>query len=260
MSDNSKNIPVVLFCGGKGTRLKEETEFKPKPMVTVGGQPLLWHIMKQYSHFGYNKFILTLGYKGSAIKDFFLNHKILCSDFRMKNGEVVECYTDYEENNFEIIFADTGEDTLTGERLKMVEKYINADQFMLTYGDGVSNIDIDALVQFHNDQGRLATITGVHPTSKYGLVRVEDDNAVSSFSQKPQLHDYVNGGFMVLQKDFLKYLKEDQMIEDALVDAVEDKQVGLFRHDGFWHCMDTYKDYEDLNEMWQTDPAWKVWS
>lgn len=256
---NNLDIPVVIFCGGTGTRLKEETEFKPKPMVTVGGNPILWHIMKIYSSYGYNKFILTLGYKGNAIKEFFLNHKMLCSDFKMVNGEVVECYTDYEDNKFEIIFADTGQETLTGERLKMVEQYIDADQFMLTYGDGVSNVNIEQLHNFHNEQKSLVTITGVHPTSKFGLVQTDDTQRVVAFNQKPQLHDYVNGGFMVVQKEFMKYLKEDQMVEDALIEAVKGNSVSLYKHDGFWHCMDTYKDYEDLNAMWSNNPEWKVW-
>jgi glucose-1-phosphate cytidylyltransferase len=258
MTAERKNIPVVIFCGGKGTRLKEETEYKPKPMVNVGGRPILWHIMKHYSHYGYRTFVLCLGYKGNYIKEFFLNHKILTSDFRMEQGKVVENYSDYNDD-FEIIFADTGEDAPTGERLKIVEKYITTPQFMVTYGDGVSNIDIDGLVDFHNAQGTMGTISGVHPTSKYGLVRVDDSQKITAFEQKPMLHDYVNGGFMVFQKEFFQYLKEEQMVEDAMRDAVRDNQLSLYRHDGFWQSMDTYQDVESLNEQWQDNPQWRIW-
>jgi len=253
------DMPVVIFCGGKGTRLKEETEFKPKPMVTVGGMPILWHIMKQYSHYGFNNFILTLGYKGNSIKDFFLNHKALYSDFRMEGGEVVETFSNYEENKFNIIFADTGEEKLTGERLKKVASYITTDQFMVTYGDGVSNIDIPELIDFHNGRDSIGTITGVHPTSKYGLVSIDDENKITSFEQQPKLQEYVNGGFMIFEKDFLKYLTEDQIIEDAMIEAAKNEGLGLYKHDGFWHSMDTYKDYKDLNVMWDADPKWQIW-
>lgn len=253
------SIPVVIFCGGKGTRLKEETEFKPKPMVTVGGQPILWHIMKYYAHHGYNRFVLALGYKGNMIKEYFLNHKMFCSDFRMKNGEVAECYTNHGDNTFDITFADTGEDTPTAERLLLLNKYIPDKQFMVTYGDGLSNVDIPALVAFHNAQGVMGTITGVHPTSKYGLVRVDAQNRITEFQQKPLLHDYVNGGFMVFQQDFFSALKPGQMIEDTFLDIVGKKQLALYQHDGYWHCMDTYQDYQELNRQWADGPQWKVW-
>lgn len=258
---NQNNIPVVILCGGTGTRLKEETEFKPKPMVNIGGRPILWHIMKTYHHFGFNNFILCLGYKGQMIKDYFLNYKWRSSDFAMRISKEKTEYTIHHNNNddFRIIFADTGEDTMTGERLAMVKKYIPHNEFMLTYGDGVSNLDINALIDFHRKQGTVGTLTGVHPTSKYGLVSVDDNNLVTSFSQKPKLSEYINGGFMVLRRDFFRYLKKDQMVEEALSDLIQDRQLAIYKHDDFWHCMDTYKDYEDLNKMWKDNPQWKIW-
>lgn len=260
MDEKSLNtIPVVIFCGGKGARLKEETEFKPKPMVTIGGKPMLWHIMKIYSHFGFNKFILCLGYRGDFIKDYFLRYKFLSADFFLKDGKPALYRTETPEINWEIIFADTGEETLTGERLLMVRKYIPDDLFMVTYGDGVSNININALVDFHLRQNTIGTITGVHPTSKYGLISLDENKFINSFAQKPRLNEYINGGFMVFKKEFFKYLKTNQMIEEAFESLILLKQLSTYAHDDFWHCMDTYKDYEDLNRLWHKNPAWRVW-
>ncbi|MBI2426855.1 MAG: NTP transferase domain-containing protein [Candidatus Kerfeldbacteria bacterium] len=253
-------MPVVIFCGGRGTRLREETEFKPKPMVTIGGRPILWHIMKIYSAQGFHKFILCLGYKGNSIKSYFLQHKLWASDFRMRDGEVAERLTEYNDNDFDIVFADTGEDTPTGERLKMVQKYIPEDRFMVTYGDGVGNIDIQQLIAFHTQQKVQGTLTGVHPTSKYGLVSIDENQHITSFQQKPQLHDYVNGGYMLFERSFLQELREGEMIEETFQRLVDRQQLVLYKHDGFWHCMDTYKDYEDLNLMWNKgQPQWRIW-
>ncbi len=255
---SSKTIPVVIFCGGRGTRLKEETEFKPKPMVTVGGKPMLWHIMKIYSHYGFNRFIICLGYKGDYIKDYFLRHKFLSADFCLKAGNPALCGASGGEDNWEIIFADTGEDTHTGERLLMVRKYVSDDLFMVTYGDGVANIDIRALLEFHKKQNIIGTITGVHPTSKWGLVSVENDR-VTTFDQKPRLHDYVNGGFMVFNQEFMNRLRPGRMIEDLLAELAWERQLALYKHEGFWHCVDTYQDYETLNKLWAAGPQWKIW-
>ena len=234
-TDTKDSLPVVIFCGGKGTRLKEETEFRPKPMVTVGGMPIMWHIMKHYAHYGHQQFILCLGYKGNVIKEYFINQKLFANDFKMENGTVAEVFGSGHDE-FEMTFADTGEDTPTGERLLQVEKYITTNEFMVTYGDGVSNIDIEALIAFHRSQGTIGTITGVHPTSKWGLVRVDEEKKVTAFEQKPVLHDYVNGGFMVFNKEIFKYLKPDQMIEDALVDLAHDHDLSLYQHDGYWQA------------------------
>lgn len=260
-----QSIPVVIFCGGKGSRLKEETEFRPKPMVTVGGRPILWHIMKGYAHQGYNRFILCLGYKGQMIKDYFLNHRVLSSDFHLDAATGDISIRDHNgRDDFQILFVDTGEDTLTAERLMRVSKYIDTDQFMLTYGDGVSDVDVRALHAHHDklraDHGVIGTVTGVHPRSKYGLVETDARGVVTQFRQKPILKDYTNGGFMVMHRDFFSYLKPGEMVEDALIAATAAGKIGLYNYEGFWHCMDTYQDMEELNKMWNTDPKWKIWS
>ena len=254
--------PVVIFCGGTGTRMKEETEFRPKPMVSLGDKPILWHIMKIYSHYGFNKFIIALGYKGDYIKDYFLNQEYFENDFslRTKNGKkVLHKNTRRRKEDFHITFVDTGLETLTGERLLRVKKYLNGNTFMVTYGDGVSNIDIHNLFKFHNKHRLIGTMTGVHPRSKWGLIVSDKKFLVKKFQQKPKLNQYVNGGFMVFKKDFLKYLKPRQTIEDALECLIRDKQLAVYIHDGYWSAMDTYQDVEDMNRQWKRDPLWKVW-
>jgi len=260
MTDKS-NVPVVILCGGKGTRLKEETEYRPKPMVHIGDRPILWHIMKIYAHFGYDRFVLALGYKGEMVKEHFLLRKWLTSDFTMgiKSGEVTATHENGSQDDFHVTFADTGEETKTGERLKMVERYILGERFMVTYGDGVADINVDDLVAFHERQGTVGTIAGVHPTSKYGLVGVDERSRVTSFEQKPVLSDFVNGGFMVFTRRIFQYLKPNQMIEEALADLIRDRELSLYQHNGFWHSMDTHKDFEDLNRMWANEPRWRIW-
>jgi len=261
----SQSMPVVIFCGGKGTRLREETEFKPKPMVEIGGRPILWHIMKIYAHYGYKNFILCLGYKGSAIKEYFLNHHLLSQDFRLDLA--TNTHTALQPNgvdDFSITFADTGESTLTGERLLIASKYIQGDEFMVTYGDGVSDVDLHALRMFHEQRksvlGTIGTITGIHPNSKYGLVEQNAYGLITQFKEKPRLHDFTNGGFMVMNKAILNYCQEGKMFEEALVDATHDGKIALYGHEGFWHSMDTFKDKEDLEALWKTGPAWRIWN
>ena len=260
---DSKNIPTIILAGGKGMRLLEETEFRPKPMIEIGGMPILWHIMKIYDHFGYKDFILTLGYKGDYIKDYFLKQKYYESDFCLdtKDGEISNIVPNdhFNKDNFNITFGDTGLETPHGERVLKLKKYITGDLFMVTYGDGVANIDIDELVEFHKSKGVIATITGVHPISRWGLVNTDENNIITQFSQKPALFDYVNGGFMVFKKEFLDILKPGDMIEDALSGLIPQKQVALYKHEGFWFGMDTYKDFMFLNNLWEEDPKWKIW-
>jgi len=256
-------MKTIILCGGMGTRLKEETEFKPKPIVEVGGKPILWHIMKIYSHYGYQDFILALGYKGSMIKDYFLKQKYYTSDFllRPQEGRIINFFkNDNPENeNFNIIFAETGLETPHGERVLKVKKHIQEDMFMVTYGDGLADIDINKLVDFHKNHGKIATISGVHPISRWGLVNAGENNIVTEFAQKPQLYDYVNGGFMVFNKEFFNFLKPEDMIEDALARLIPLKQLALYKHEGFWYSMDTYRDFLLLNELWEKDPKWKIW-
>lgn len=263
---NSQPLPVVIFCGGKGSRLKEETEFKPKPMVTVGGRPILWHIMKNYAHHGHNRFVLCLGYKGDMIKQYFMNHRLLASDFHLEtsNGFITMPHSN-DRDDFQITFADTGEDTLTGERLLKVMQYIPGDRFMVTYGDGITDLDITALLAFHDAQkaahGTVGTITGVHPRSKYGLVETNEKGVIKEFKQYPVMKEYTNGGFMVFEKaGILPYLKTGEMVEDALGRMATDGKLALYNHDGYWQCMDTYQDMESLNKQWANAPQWKTWS
>jgi len=261
MENNNQKIPVVILCGGMGTRLREETEFKPKPMVEVGGKPILWHIMKIYNHYGYNNFVLALGYKGSQIKDYFLKQKFYTCDFSLnfKDGKVSNFLASGQEDNFNIIFAETGLETPHGERILKAKKHIQDDMFMVTYGDGVADIDINKLVEFHKSHGKIATITGVHPASRWGLVNADENNLITQFAQKPQLYDYVNGGFMIFNKEFFNYLKPGDMIEDALARLVSEKQLALYKHESFWYGMDTYRDFMFLNDLWEKDPKWKIW-
>ena len=255
-------IPVVIFCGGQGSRMKEETEFRPKPMVSLGGKPILWHIMKAYSHFGFNDFIVALGYKGDYIKDSFINEEDFTNDFAIntKTGEKKL----YKENNkklddFNITFVDTGLETLTGERLLRVKKYIDSDVFMATYGDGVSDINISELLKFFGDKKKAGVITGVHPKSKWGLVISDENNIIQRFEQKPQLNQYVNGGFMVFNKKVFDYINPREMIEVGLNRMVEAQQLAVYIHNGYWSAMDTYQDVEEMNKQWKKDPKWKVW-
>lgn len=256
-------MKTVILCGGMGMRLKEETEFKPKPMVEIGGKPILWHIMKIYAHHGYKDFILALGYKGDYIKDYFLKQKYYESDFCLstKSGKISNIVHNngFDKDDFNIIFADTGLETPHGERVLKLKKYIKGDLFMVTYGDGVADIDVDKLVQFHIQKNVIATITGVHPSSRWGLINTDEDNIITQFSQKPMLYDYVNGGFMVFKKEFLDILKEGDMIEDALTRLIPLRELALYKHEGFWYGMDTYKDFLYLNELWEENPKWKIW-
>lgn len=262
METFNKNIPTIILCGGKGMRLLEETEFKPKPMVEIGGKPIMWHIMKIYAYYGYRDFILALGFKGDYIKDYFLKQKYYEADFSLNTAEKnVNFLTNgaLEKENFNIIFADTGLETAHGERVLKVKNYIKGDVFMVTYGDGLADIDISKLVDFHKSHGKIGTVTGVRPISRWGFINTDKNNCVTQFSQKPKLYDYVNGGFMVFKKEFFNYLKPGDFIEDGMMRLIPQKQLALYKHDGFWYGMDTYRDFLYLNEAWIKDPKWKIW-
>lgn len=255
-------MKTIILCGGFGTRLKEETEFKPKPLVSIGGKPILWHIMKIYAHYGYNEFILTLGYKGEMIKEYFLKHKQLSQDFSLDlETQKIDFLDNQLKEDWKIIFADTGLETLTAGRIYKVKQYLEReDRFMVTYGDGLADIDILKLVAFHQKAGKIATITGVHPSSRYGLVETNTDRLITAFRQKPRLKEYVNVGFMVFDKKIFDYLDQDRTIEDAFLALAKDKQIVMYKHGGFFHAMDTYRDYEDLNKMWNEGKhPWKIW-
>ena len=259
----TKNIPTIILAGGKGMRLLEETEFKPKPMIEIGGKPILWHIMKIYAHYGYRDFILALGYKGDYIKDYFLKQKYYESDFCLntKDGEISNIIPNnsFEKDEFHIIFADTGLETSHGERVLKLKKYISGDLFMVTYGDGVADIDINKLIEFHKNHGKIATVTGVHPVSRWGLINTNENGLVTEFAQKPELYGYVNGGFMVFNKEIFNFIKEGDMIEDSFSRLIPQKELVMYKHKGFWYVMDTYRDFIALNELWEKDPQWKIW-
>lgn len=256
---------VVILCGGMGIRLKEETEFRPKPMVNIGEKPILWHIMKIYAHYGYTNFILCLGYKGEYIKEYFYNYEIMSSDFTLKLGDrnSVNIRRSHPEYDWSITMADTGVNTLKGARLKRVEKYVEGDTFMVTYGDGVANIDINDLLAFHQSHGKLATVTGVNPLARFGKLHIEGQQ-VLKFSEKSQESgSLVNGGFFVFNRALFDYLedRDDFDLEyGCLENIAAEGQLMVYKHDKFWVCMDTIRDMEYLNELWAGNRAeWKVW-
>ena len=260
MTDKPK---VVILCGGQGTRLREETEFKPKPLVEIGGLPILWHIMKHYSQHGHNDFVLCLGYKGRMIKQFFMDYEWDAFDFSMNLVEKQHTYhRTHATENWNITFANTGEKTLTGGRIKAIEKYIpeNDRFFLLTYGDGVSNVDIAKLIEYHKKKGKLVTITGVHTEGRFGTLRVDQELNIKNFSEKRLMDEFVNGGFMVIDRRVFDYITEDCAFEIAILPRLASEgQLAMFPHDGFWHPMDTHKDSLDLNAMWEKDAPWKTW-
>ena len=261
---NDRNsMKTIILCGGVGYRLKEETEFKPKPMVQIGGKPILWHIMKIYSYYGFNEFIIALGYKGDYIKQYFLNEKDMIHDFTL-NTLTSDTKIHRKNDGFDdfiITFVNTGEETLPGERILRVKNHIPSDDenFMVTYGDGVSDVNIKKLIKFHQKQGTIGTVTGVHPRSKWGLLNTDKKGLVTSFVEKPVLDQWVNGGFMVFKKEFFKYLKPNEMEHSGLKRLIQKKQLSINIHSGFWHSMDTYPDVDSLNKLWIEDPKWKVW-
>jgi glucose-1-phosphate cytidylyltransferase len=258
-------MQVVILCGGLGTRLREETEFRPKPMVNIGNRPILWHIMKIYANYGYKEFVLALGYKGEMIKNYFCHYELMNNDVTIELGkpEQISIYHTHEESGWRITLASTGEKTLKGGRLKKAAKYLTDDTFMLTYGDGVGNIDIPALIAFHKQHGKLATITGINPPSRFGQLQVSGGQ-VTAFSEKPVAGEgVINGGFFVFDKKILDYLTEDDTCDlevGPLEKIAAEGQLMVYKHRGFWACMDTQRDMEYLNRLWAENRAeWKVW-
>lgn len=253
---------VVILCGGKGTRLREETVNKPKPLLPIGGYPILWHIMEHYSRYGFNDFILCLGYKGELIKDYFINYKNNYCDvqFNLKNNERSLLNDDGRISNWNIIFANTGLETNTGGRIKRIEKYIDEEYFFLTYGDGLSSVNLRKLEELFLEKGKIGVITGIRPRSKFGQINIDQDCIVTGFKEKPLLNDYVNGGFCVFSRKIFAYMDDNCVLEREIFEQlVKMRELAVYKHEGFWKCMDTYKDYKDLNEMWERgDWPWKV--
>jgi glucose-1-phosphate cytidylyltransferase len=257
-------MKVVILCGGLGTRLREETEFRPKPMVEIGGRPILWHIMKIYAHSGFREFVLCLGYRGNMIKEYFLNYEAMNNDFTICLGHESRIrYNDlHTEQGFEVTLADTGLNSMTGGRLKRVNKYLRNETFMLTYGDGLADIDISRLVAFHREHGKIATVTTVAPTSRFGMVEMTGGGRVLQFVEKPQTEAFASAGFFVFEPRILDYLDGDDCILERLPlqRLAADGELMAYEHKGFFYAMDTYREYEFLNEVWSKGQApWKVW-
>lgn len=256
-------MQTVILCGGRGTRLREYTEAIPKVLVEVGGRPILWHIMKSYAHFGYNDFVLALGYLPDRIKEFFLNyHGWRGRDIRLHLGTPAPPeFIGGERDDWSITFADTGLDTNTGGRIKRLERYLTGDRFFATYGDGVSDLNLDELLAFHERHGRIATVTVVRPRTSFGLLEIDGEHRVTRFKEKPQLDWWINGGFFVFDRRVFDYLCPDSVLErEPMERLAADGQLVAFKHDGFWACMDTYKDNVELNAAWSSGTApWCTW-
>lgn len=258
-----KKMKVVILCGGMGTRMREETEFKPKPLVPIGRMPVLWHIMKIYSHYGFKDFILCLGYKGEMIKEYFLNFEEMTNDFTLNLRSKKEKVTHHNKERLEdwnITFVDTGFETNTGGRVKGIEHLVDGDEFFLTYGDGLSNVNISRLLDYHRSKKKVGTLTAINPTSPFGIIEVANGIA-KSFKEKPRLEGLINGGFFVFNKKIFDYLEENSILEEEpLKRLTAEKGLAVYEHNDFWQCMDTFKDVERLNKMWREgDTPWKVW-
>ena len=255
---------VVILCGGKGTRLREQTESVPKPLVEVGGMPILWHLMKIYAHYGFHDFVLCLGYKGEMIKEFFAEWR------PWRNGDFVLEFAGGEArvtskldqlDGWTIRFAETGDETNTGGRLKRVEPYIHTSPFFVTYADGLSDIDLTSLLKFHESKGTVGTMTCVMPRSQFGIVEIDDEDRILRYDEKPVMREWVSGGFFVFDRRIFSYLGEDDVLEKEPFDRLaRDRQFSAYRFKGFWACMDTYKDTQMLNDLWRSGRApWRVW-
>ena len=256
-------MKVVILAGGYGTRMREDTEFKPKPMVEVGGHPVLWHIMKNFAKFGHTDFVIATGYKSEIIKDYFLNYKARNNDFTISLGNKESLVIhDQDNEEWNVTVADTGVSTLTGGRLLGVSKYLDPKQdFLVAYGDGLANVDIDKLVASHKASKKIATLTVVQPQSRFGLVDIDADNAVTKFREKPQVEGWINVGFFVMNQKVLSYLDPEGPLEqEPLSNLASDGELNAYRHDGFWQPMDTYREAQQLNELWNSGNApWKSW-
>ena len=257
-------LKVVILCGGLGARLREETEFRPKPMVEVGGKPILWHIIRGFTHYGFHDFVLCLGYRGNAIKEYFLNYEAMNNDFTIALGKEsnIQQHGPRNEEFFRVTLADTGPNTMTGGRVKRIERYVDNDTFMATYGDGLADVNIDDLLAFHRSHGKLATVTTVRPVSRFGVLELDDDGNVKTFAEKPNVEGWINAGFFVFNRGVFDYLDGDSCIleHEPMERLAADGQLVAFRHDGFFFAMDTYREYEALNKIWNSGHVpWKVW-
>ncbi|ETT65501.1 glucose-1-phosphate cytidylyltransferase [Paenibacillus odorifer] len=256
-------MKAVILAGGYGTRISEETHLKPKPMIEIGGKPILWHIMKTYSHYGINDFIICLGYKGYMIKEYFANYYLHMSDvtFDMRDNNM-KIHNNTSEP-WQVTLVDTGLETMTGGRLKRIEKYIENETFCFTYGDGVSNVNINKLIKFHRHNGTKATLTAIQPPGRFGAIDILQNNRITSFEEKPQGDgSWINGGYFVLEPEIFDLIENDTTVWelDPLERLARDNELSAFKHNGFWQPMDTLRDKVKLEEIWDTREApWKVW-
>lgn len=255
-------MKVVILAGGLGSRLREETEIKPKPMVEIAGIPIIWHIMNGYSFYNHKEFVICGGYKNDVIKNWFANLRLFKSDVRIQVGasEVYEFMDDARENGWDVIVSNTGAETQTGGRLFRIRKYLREETFMCTYGDGLGNIDLEALVQYHKSHGKIATLTSVKPPTRFGVLDIASDGSIKNFREKPQTDSWVNAGFFVFEPAIFSYLNEDCVLEhEPLERLAKDGQLMAFRHEGFWQPMDTYRDKLELESLWNSGkPPWTV--
>ena len=258
-------MKAVILAGGLGTRISEESHLRPKPMIEIGAKPILWHIMKIYQKHGFNDFILCLGYKGYVIKEYFLNYFMHNSDFSVDlSNNQVEIHS-LNSESFKVTLVDTGLETKTAGRLQRIRHHLDNETFMLTYGDGLTDLDLKSLLRFHNEHGKIATVTSIQPAGKFGSLDIQEDGLVSRFFEKPKGDGYwINGGFFVLEPAVFNYLDgdfTDVMWEDKpLEDLAKDGQLKAYKHDGFWKCMDALRDKIELDAMWESGKAkWKIW-
>lgn len=260
-------MKTVILCGGHGTRIRDVAENVPKPMIPVGRLPILWHLMKYYATFGHREFVLCLGYRGQVIKEFFLNYEAQTRDCTVTLGanKSIEYHTTHEESDWRVTLAETGLETMTGGRIRKIRQYLGDDaHFMLTYGDGVSNVDLGKLLEFHHDRGRVLTVTGVRPPGRFGELMADADGLVTEFNEKPQATGgRISGGFFVCRRELFAYLddREDLVFEQGPMRAlVRDRQLAVYEHDDFWQCMDTYRDWQLLNGLYEKARApWMIW-
>ena len=256
-------MKAILLAGGLGTRLREETEFRPKPMIEVGGRPVLWHIMKNLAHYGVTDFIVATGYKSQMIKEYFLNYEAWNNDFTIELGrkDSLDFHDIHDEAHWTVTIAFTGETTMTGGRVARASRYLDAEPFLVTYGDGLADVDIDALRRHHLQSGCLATVTTVQPQSRFGVMEVDSQGKVLAFSEKPKLEGWVNVGFFVMEPQVLEYLDDDSVLEnEPLMRLAAEGNLSAYRHPGFWQPMDTYRESQMLNELWASGRApWRTW-
>ena len=264
LMDKGEQMKVVILGGGLGTRLSEETDLKPKPMVEIGGNPILWHIMKIYSHYGFNDFIICLGYKGYVIKEYFANYFLhqadITIDMKENKTEVLDC----KAEPWKVTLIDTGLNTMTGGRIKRIQKYIGGETFLLTYGDGVSNVDVPNLINFHRNHRKLVTFTAVQPFGKFGALELDQNGGLLSFQEKPKGDGFwINGGFFVLEPKIFDYIRGDDTTweRDPLEIMSKEGQCVAYKHQDFWKCMDTQRDRVELENLWNSGaPPWKIWN